>query len=399
MIAASAMRRPRLRDPQLRWQRRRGLPNVAGSTIGIGITMRAAVCRSFGQPLSIEEVSLAEPGPLQVQVRMAACAICHSDIAYAEGAWGGDLPAVYGHEAAGHVSALGPGFTAFALGDPVLVTLIRACGACPACDAGAPTSCDHAWDAFPTPLRAADGAPLKQGMNSGAFAEAVVVDASQCVALPPDLPLDQASLLACGVITGVGAVLNTARMRPGATVAVIGAGGVGLNAIQGAALGGAVRIIAVDLNPAKLETAREFGATEGVLAGPEAAAEVRALTAGRGVDHVFVAVGIPAVLAEAPAMLAAGGSLVVVGMPATGSTVGYDPTTLAAMNQSILGSRMGQSLPGRDIPRLIGHWRAGRLKLAELISGRYPLEAINEAIAATKSGTARRNVIVFGDAR
>jgi Zn-dependent alcohol dehydrogenase len=200
------------------------------------------------------------------------------------------------------------------------------------------------------------------------------------------------------VIPGVGAVLNPARLRPAATVAVIGAGGVGLNAIQGAALGGAVRIIAVDLNPAKLETAREFGATEGVLAGPEAAAEVRALTAGRGVDHVFVAVGIPAVLAEAPAMLAAGGSLVVVGMPATGSTVGYDPTTLAAMNQSILGSRMGQSLPARDIPQLIGHWRAGRLKLAELISGRYPLEAINEAIAATRSGAARRNVIVFGEA-
>ncbi|MCB1369262.1 MAG: alcohol dehydrogenase catalytic domain-containing protein [Rhodobacteraceae bacterium] len=360
--------------------------------------MRAAVCRTFGQPLGIEAVRLSAPGPNQVEIRVAACAICHSDIAYAEGAWGGDLPAVYGHEAAGRVTGLGPGVTGLAPGDRVLVTLIRSCGACPACGAGAPTSCDHAWDAFPSPLRSAEGEVLKHGMNTGAFAESVVVDRSQCVPLPDDLPLDLACLLACGVLTGVGAVVNTARMRPGASVAVIGAGGVGLNAIQGAALGGAARIIAIDLTPEKLETAREFGATQGVLAGPEAAAAVRAATGGRGLDHVFVAAAAPRALAEAPAMLAAGGSLVVVGMPASGTSVGYDPSGLAAMNQSILGSRMGQSVPARDIPWLIEHWRAGRLKLAELISGRYPLERINEAIAATRSGAARRNVVVFGDA-
>lgn len=360
--------------------------------------MLAAVCRSFGAPLSIEEVALAPPGPGQVAVKLAACAICHSDIAYAEGAWGGALPAVYGHEAAGHVTATGPGVTGLAPGDRVLVTLIRACGACPACAGGAPTSCDHAWQAPPSPIADASGATLAQAMNTGAFAEAVVVDRSQLVALPDDLPLDLACLLACGVITGVGAVLNTARMRPGARVAVIGAGGVGLNAIQGAALGGASSIIAIDLGPDRLTAAMEFGATDGVVAGPDAAARVRHLTRGRGLDHVFVATGAPAALASAPELLAAGGSLVVVGMPASGVTVPYEPTTLAAMNRSILGSRMGQTVLSRDIPRLIDHWRRGRLKLAELVSARFPLAGINAAIAATKSGAARRNLIVFDGA-
>lgn len=357
--------------------------------------MRAAVCRSFGQPLGIEEVRLAPPGAFQVAVRLAACAICQSDIAYAEGAWGGALPAVYGHEAAGHVAALGPGVRGLAVGERVLVTLIRACGACPACAGGAPTSCAHAWDAAPSPLSAADGGPMAQGMATGAFAEAVVVDASQCVPLPEDLPLDLACLLACGVITGVGAVVNTARMRPGASVAVIGAGGVGLNAVQGAALGGAARIIVLDREPGKLDAARAFGATDTLLAGPQAVASVRALTGGLGVDHVFVTVGAPAVIAEAPALLAAGGSVVIVGLPPSGTRVGYDPTSLAAMNQSLLGSRMGQTVLGRDIPWLIAQWRAGRLKLAELVTGRYRLDDINAAIAATKSGAARRTVILF----
>lgn len=361
--------------------------------------MRAAVCRAFGQPLSIEEVMIAGPGAGQIAVRLRACAICHSDIAYAQGAWGGTLPAVYGHEGAGHVTALGQGADAsgLRLGDPVLVTLIRSCGSCAACAGGAPTSCDHAWDSAPSPLSDAAGESLVQGMSTGAFAEAVVVDSRQCVRLPGDLDLVTASLLACGVITGVGAVVNTARLRPGASVAVIGAGGVGLNAIQGAALAGATRIIAVDLRADKLNDAREFGATDGVVAGPGTVAEVRGLTAGRGVDAVFVAVGATSAFADAPAMLAAGGAVVVVGLPATGSAVAYDPTQLASMNQRILGSRMGQTVLARDVPWLIDQHRAGRLKLDELVTGRYPLARINEAISATKTGVARRNVIVFED--
>jgi S-(hydroxymethyl)glutathione dehydrogenase/alcohol dehydrogenase len=359
------------------------------------IVMRAAVCRGFGEPLTVEEVALAPPGPFQLAVRVAACAICHSDIAYADGAWGGALPAVYGHEAAGRVTAVGAGVRGFAAGDFVLVTLIRACGACPACAGGAPTSCDHAWDRGESPLRDAAGGVLAQGMNAGAFAEAVVVDASQCVRLPEDLAPDLACLLACGVITGVGAVVNAGRMAPGASVAVVGAGGVGLNAVQGAAIAGAGRIVAVDVSAGKLDAAREFGATDGVLA--EGAAEaIRGLTGGRGVDLAVVTVGAAGAIGAAAGYLAAGGTLVVVGMPATGTVVGYDPTTLAAMNQTITGARMGRAVLARDVPWLIGQWRAGRLKLAELVSGRYRLEEINEAIAASRSGEARRNVIVFG---
>jgi Zn-dependent alcohol dehydrogenase len=180
-------------------------------------------------------------------------------------------------------------------------------------------------------------------------------------------------------------------------VAVIGAGGVGLNAIQGAALAGAATIVAVDLREEKLEAARRFGATDAVLAGPGAAEEVRRLAGGGGVDFAFVAAGAGPAIAEAPLLLAASGAGVVVGMPASGTSVGFDPTALAAMNQSILGSRMGRTVLARDIPWLIAQWRAGRLKLAELVSARYPLERINDAIAATRSGAALRNVIVLGE--
>ena len=355
----------------------------------------AAICRQHGQPLTIETVTLAPPGPGQVGVRLAACAICHSDLTYAEGAWGGALPAVYGHEAAGHVTSLGDGVRGFSLGDPVLVTLITSCGTCPACSGGAPTSCAHAWDARPSPLRDASGAIVTQAMATGAFAEAVVVDASQCVPLPADLPLDQASLLACGVITGVGAVLNTAKVPPGARVAVIGAGGIGLNVIQGAALAGASRIVALDLSEAKLGDARDFGATDGLIAGPDAPARLHALLGGAGADYVFVAIGAPRAMEQGLEMLAAGGALVLVGMAALGQRVAFDPCTLVAMNQRILGARMGETVLARDIPWLIERWREGRLKLAELITERYPLARINEAMEATRSGRARRNVIVF----
>jgi Zn-dependent alcohol dehydrogenase len=357
--------------------------------------MRAAICREHGQPLAIEEVTLDPPGPGQIAVRLAACAICHSDLAYVAGAWGGTLPAVYGHEAAGHVSATGPGISGYAPGDPVLVTLVTSCGACPACTGGAPTSCAHAWDARPSPLRDSAGAPVTQAMNTGAFAEAVVVDASQCVPLPDDLPLDQAALLACGVITGVGAVFNTAKMRPGAKVAVIGAGGIGLNVIQGAALAGAARIVAIDLSEAKLADARLFGASDGLIAGPDAPDRLRAILGGAGADYVFVAIGSPQAMEQGLEMLGAGGSLVLVGMTALDQRVAFDPCTLVAMNQRILGARMGETVLARDIPWLIDRWREGRLKLAELITARYPLDAINAAMEATRSGSARRNVIVF----
>ena len=201
--------------------------------------IKAAVCHAFGAPLTIDEVQLHAPGMGEVEVRLDAVAICHSDISYAEGAWGGTLPAVYGHEAAGRVTAVGAGVSGLAVGDDVAVTLIRACGGCPNCGSGKPTLCETPYDGDHGPLKTAEGGVLHQAMACGAFAEAVVVDQSQVVKIPADMAKDVAALLSCGVITGVGAVVNAAGLRAGQDVVVIGAGGVGLNAIQGARLAGA----------------------------------------------------------------------------------------------------------------------------------------------------------------
>ena len=359
--------------------------------------MRAAVCRAFGEPLVVEDVVLDPPGPGELKVAVAACAICHSDIMYAEGGWGGALPAVYGHEAAGVVDEVGEGVSGFKAGDHVVVTLIRSCGNCPACAQGTPVTCEtgFALDAK-SPLRRRDGQPLVHGLRTAAFADYVVVEASQAVVIPKSLPFDSASLLACGVITGVGAVTNTAAMRPGASVAVIGAGGVGLNTIQGAAIAGVQIVVALDVIDAKLEAARRFGATH-ALRGDQAGVveEVRRLCGGRGADYVFVAVGAKPAIGQAFGMAARSGAVVLVGIPALGVKVEIDPGDIASDNQRILGSKMGGARIRHDIPNLVGLYQKGILKLDELISGRYPLERINDAIASVKRGEALRNVVVF----
>jgi Zn-dependent alcohol dehydrogenase len=267
---------------------------------------------------------------------------------------------------------------------------------CPACAGGAPSECDQPWDKSVTPLSDKDGSPIVKAMNSGAFAERVVVHPSQCARLPKDMAFDVASLVSCGVITGVGAAVNTAHVRPGAKVAVIGTGGVGLNAIQGAKICGASTIIGMDLSEEKLEAAKEFGASHGVLASDENASEqVKALTDGRGVDYAFVTVGAPVAFQNAPALLTKGGAMVIVGMPPADAVVGYKPLDLADASQRFLGSSMGQTVVKRDIPWLLDLYAQGRLRLDELITGRYSLDQINEAFVHTKSGKARRNVIVF----
>ncbi|WP_295813209.1 Zn-dependent alcohol dehydrogenase [uncultured Nitratireductor sp.] len=359
--------------------------------------IKAAVCREFGKPLTIETLQLAPPRSGEVLVDLKACAICHSDISYAEGDWGGDLPAVYGHEASGIVSAVGPGVTGVAPGDHVIVTLIRSCGHCHYCTRQSLVMCE---EVFPLdqkgPLAFAEGDPCEQGLRTGAFAEKVVVHESQLARIPADMPFDVASLLACGVITGFGAVTNTARVSAGHAVAVIGCGGVGLNAIQGAALAGASPVIALDLSEDKLTAARDFGATHGFSpADPDHAKTIKRLTQGRGVDFVFVTVGVEAALASAPRYITRNGSVIVVGMPANGVRIPYDPGKLAALNQKIIGSKMGESRLRHDIPILVDHYEKGRLKLDELITARYPLEGINDAIAAVKDGRALRNVVIF----
>jgi Zn-dependent alcohol dehydrogenase len=359
-------------------------------------TIKAAVCRAFGAPMTIEDIQLAPPGFGEVEVTLDAVAVCHSDISFADGAWGGHLPAVYGHEAAGVVSAVGDGVRGLAPGQSVLVTLIRACGECPSCAKGRPVICETPNDGVQGPIRAADGGPLLQAMNCGAFAEKVVVDQSQIAPIPDDMPKDAACLLSCGVITGVGAAVNTAELRPGQDAVVIGAGGVGLNAIQGARIAGARRIVAVDLSEEKLATAREFGATHAVLANqPKPWRAAMKALGGRGADVVMVSVGVPAVYDQAPRYMGWGGKLIMIGMPHAGQMSQYEPMAASFQGHHFIGSKMGDTVIRRDIPWMVDLYRQGRLKLDELISGRWRLDQINEAFENTRSGAARRNVIVF----
>lgn len=359
--------------------------------------MKAAVCREFEKPLSVENISLAKPGPGEVKVRLRACAICHSDIVYMDGGWGGTLPAVYGHEAAGVVAAIGSGAQGLTVGDHVVVTLIRYCGDCHYCAQGHQVMCERS---FPldeaSPLTAAGGEQLQQGLRTGAFAEEVVVHASQVCTIPKTIPFESASLLACGVLTGFCAVTNTVQVPVGSNVVIIGAGGVGLNTLQGAVLAGAATVVAVDIAESKLDAARQFGATHTFNS---TTSDVRQgcldITAGRGADFVFVTVGAKAAIDQSVALLGRGGTVVVVGMPVSGVLAEYDPGTLASMSQKIVGSKMGSARVAEDIPKLVALYEQGHLKLDELVSGRYPLDDINLAIASVKRGEALRHVIVF----
>ncbi len=357
--------------------------------------IKAAVCHEFGAPLVIEDVNLRSPEIGEVEVTLDAVAVCHSDISYAGGGWGGSLPAVYGHEAAGKITAVGDGVKTVQVGDTVVVTLIRACGTCPSCSSGKPVACETGYDGDQGPLSTLDGRKLHQAMACGGFAEKVVVDQSQIVAIPPEMPTDAASLLSCGVITGVGAVVNAAQLRAGQDVVVIGAGGVGLNAIQGAKIAGARRIVAVDMTEDKLDIAMEFGATDAVLATGDKPWKAAKQAMGRGADAVLVTVGAIPAYDDAPKYLANGGKVIMVGMPHSGDMSTYEPVMLAATGQGMIGSKMGDVVIQRDIPWMVDLYFQGRLKLDELISGRWSLDQINEAIEDTKSGAARRNVIVF----
>lgn len=360
------------------------------------VTVRAAVCRQFGAPLVVEELTLADPGPGEVRVEVDAVAICHSDVSYADGEWGGDLPAVWGHEAAGRIVDVGAG-VGFDIGQRVVVTLIRSCGECQRCQRGAEVACTESFALDEqSPLRDAGGSAVAHGMRTAAFAESVVVHASQIVPIDEEMPAASASLLACGVITGVGAVLNTAAVESGSTVLVLGCGGVGLNVVQGAALAKANTIIASDLQPTKLDLAIHLGATHSVDPSADDIATVVAdLTAGQMADYVFVATGAPAALASADRLVGTMGAIVVVGMPATGVAGQFDPGAIAARNQRILGSKMGTSVIARDIPKLVARYHDGALELDSLVSTTFPLEQINEAMDGVRSGAALRNVIVF----
>lgn len=359
--------------------------------------MKAAVCYELGQPLRVDDIEIDAPQRGEVKVRVAAVAICHSDIHHIRGDWGAQLPVVVGHEAAGMVEEVGENVTLAQVGDRVIISLLRSCGRCFYCTTGQPNHCCGSFAlSTESRLRTQQGDIVYQGISTGAFAEYVVVDQSQVVQVPSHLPLDRAALLACGVITGLGAVVNTAQVRPGSSVVVIGVGGVGLNAVQGAVLAGASRIIAVDLIERKLEAAKLFGATDTFNARQEELpALIRGLTGGRGADYVFVTVGSTTAMAQGIPLLRRAGTLVIVGLPPIDATVPLPAMLVAAKSLRVLGSFMGSTRLSSDIPWLVDLYQQGRLKLNELITARYPLEQINEAMETMERGEALRNVIIF----
>ena len=365
------------------------------------IRIRAAVCRAFGKPLSIETLRLAPPEGSEIRVKVRASSICHSDITYMDGGWGGEdaLPAVFGHELAGVVTDLGPAAPAgdIRVGDRVLVSLLRSCGRCEYCEAGSPAQCTAEYAIDSTPRLADEhGRPVRAGLRVGGFAESVVVDVSQVVKLPAHVADDVACLLSCGVLTGFGAAVNTAKVQVGDAVAVVGCGGVGLNCIQGAALAGALPLVAIDVTDYKLEQARAFGATDAIDAtGEDAAERALALTDGRGFDVVMTAVGDARAIEQALPLLAPNGTLVVVGMPPYDQRVSLNATDLAHFGQRILGCKMGDARLRIDVPKLFRLYRSGRLRLDELVASRRPLDEINEAIALARRSHHLRHVIVF----
>lgn len=360
--------------------------------------INAAVCHEFGTPLKIEPINLDAPRAGEVRVALKACAICHSDISFADGAWGGALPAIYGHEASGIIETVGPDVQGYKLGDRVIATLIRHCGTCHYCANGHEVLCETD---FPLNQRNAitsnaTGETRHQAMNVGAFAQAIIVDQSQLHPIPDTMPFDIASLLACGVITGFGAVNNAVELKPEHHAIIIGCGGVGLNSVQAAALKGAKSVIAMDLAEDKFTTAKKFGATHTINpTNPDAVAQIMDITGGRGADLVFVTVGAKRAIEGAFDYITKTGTVVIVGMPASDVTTSFDPATLAAWSQRIIGTKMGETIMHEDLPQLIALYEEGKLKLDELISARFPLEQINEAMDGVRNGTALRNVIIF----
>jgi Zn-dependent alcohol dehydrogenase len=359
--------------------------------------MKAAVCRSFGDPLVVEDLELAAPKKGEVKVKMSAVAICHSDVHIVRGEWAGEPPLVAGHEGSGIVEEVGDGVTLVKPGDRVVVSLLRSCGRCICCTTAYPYQCEGEF-ALNTEHRMTDAAgnPVKMAIKTAAFAEETVVDQSQLAPVPSDFPMDVAALLACGVITGFGAVVRTAKVPFGSSVAVLGVGGVGLNAVQGAVASGAYPIIAVDILDSKLEAAKQFGATHTVRGDSDSAAEaVLEITGGRGADYAFITVGSTAAVEQGFGMIGKQGTEVLVGIPETGANFSLPAGKFVGAEKKMTGSAMGSTRLRYDIPKHVAAYQEKKLKLDELITNRYSLEDINDAITSMERGEALRNVITF----
>ena len=360
--------------------------------------MKAAVLHEVNQPLVIEDVSLQKPGPREVLIRTSVAGLCHSDLHFMEGLYPHPLPAVLGHESAGVVEQVGSDVTYVKPGDHVVTCLSVFCGTCDNCSTGRPVLCtDTTVKMLPgvsNRLSWARSEKLNQFLNLSSFAEQMLVHENAIVKIRKDMPLDLAALIGCGVITGYGAVVNTAKVAPGETVVVIGCGGVGIAAIQGARLSGAAVIVAVDPVETKHETAKRFGATHAVS--PGQLGEVRAeLTGGEGFDYAFEVVGLPSTIRSAWDAARRGGTVIIVGAGRGDHTVEFNPFELFFDGKTMHGSLYGSADVRRDFPRLIALWQAGRLDLAGMITQRVTLDQADDALSALGRGDIIRQVIVY----
>lgn len=366
--------------------------------------MRAAVLEDYGD-VRLEELELDEPGPGEVRVRIAAAGVCRSDYHVYRGDLPLPAPMVLGHEAAGVVEAVGAGVADLAPGVPVVLSWLPSCGHCAWCLDGRPELCRFPARAAArgtlggerTPFRRPDGRAVFQFSLTGAFCERTVVPRAGVVPLPPDSDLETAALVGCSVLTGTGAVWRTAQVRPGESVACFGAGGVGLNILQAARLVSAHPRIAVDVHPQRLEAARTFGATHGVLARDGSPVQrVLDLTDGLGVDAAFEAVGLPDTIAQAFNVTRPGGRTVIVGVAPPQAEICLNAFAFPSQERRLLGCWYGQSSPSRDVPTLLRLAAAGLLQLAPLVSRRFPLEGLTQAFEALAAGEVNRALVTFG---
>jgi alcohol dehydrogenase len=370
------------------------------------VRVRGAVLRELGlpapyaesRPLEIAELQLDRPGPGEVLVRVRAAGLCHSDLSVIDGSRPRVMPMVLGHEAAGEVVETGPGVSGLAAGDHVVLTFVPSCGTCAPCLAGRAALCEPgaAANAAGTLLSGARrwGDGLHHHLGVSAFAEQIVVSERSAVRVDPALPFDVAALFGCAVLTGVGAVLHSARVAPGDSVAIFGLGGVGLAALLGARVAGAGTIVAVDVVPAKLERARELGATHAVPAGPDAVEAVRDLTGG-GATHVVETAGSARVLADAYAATRRGGTTVTVGLPHPEQQFSIPAVSLVAEERTLRGSYLGSSVPARDIPRFVALHLAGQLPVEHLLTHRLALDELNEGFDRLARGEAVRQAVIL----
>lgn len=362
---------------------------------------KAAICRALHQPAEIEEIEVEAPRHGEVMIKLAACGICHSDLSVIDGTLPLPLPIILGHEGAGVVCAVGEGVDDFAVGDHVLAFSVSTCGKCRYCTSGRATLCDQTSKAVTTlpdgSVRTYDrqGNPLGILSGCGVLAEYATLHEDNVIKIDADMPLDKASLVSCGVITGVGAAINTAKVEPGSICVVIGAGGVGLNTIQGCAIAGAAMIVAVDTSDFKLELARQFGATHTVNASREdnVVKTVKQLTG--GADYSFECIGFGTTVAQAYGVLGKGGTAVVVGVAKPDDTTSIRTRTLAFEQKTIKGSYIGSARPHLDFPRLINLYKAGKLKLDELITRTYSIDDAPQAFADLVAGKNARGVVIF----